>query len=102
MKNLSRAKDSHSPTRVSHASSGGVFSSSSSSGKTAVSVSPGDVPDGEHADGKEPDVAPAVKEKKPPKSKTASPRLPQVTIRPGSNTKAVLPPIPSGQKKTNP
>uniref|UniRef100_UPI00254139FF leucine-rich repeat and guanylate kinase domain-containing protein n=1 Tax=Euleptes europaea TaxID=460621 RepID=UPI00254139FF len=96
------AKESRAPTRVSPVSSSGALSSSSSSSKMPVfHISPGHVADGEHVDGKE-EVFPEVKEKKTPKSKTASPRIPQVTIRPGSNTKAVLPPIPSGRKKTNP
>ncbi|XP_077196472.1 leucine-rich repeat and guanylate kinase domain-containing protein [Paroedura picta] len=97
------SKESRSPTRVSIGSIGAAMSSSSSSSKTpAVSISSREVPNGEQVDGKDTDANLIVKEKKPPKSKTASPRLPQVTIRPGSNTKAVLPPIPSGQKKTNP
>ncbi|KAM3832673.1 leucine-rich repeat and guanylate kinase domain-containing protein [Vipera latastei] len=38
--------------------------------------------------------------KKTPKHKAPSPHLvPTVTVRPGSNTKPVLPPIPSGRKK---
>ncbi|XP_013909923.1 PREDICTED: leucine-rich repeat and guanylate kinase domain-containing protein-like [Thamnophis sirtalis] len=41
-----------------------------------------------------------TKEKKTPKHKAPSPHLPPtVTVRPGSNTKPVLPPIPSGRKK---
>ncbi|KAL7979866.1 hypothetical protein Chor_008204 [Crotalus horridus] len=40
------------------------------------------------------------KEKKTPKHKAPSPHLtPTVPVRPGSNTKPVLPPIPSGRKK---
>ncbi|XP_019365177.1 PREDICTED: leucine-rich repeat and guanylate kinase domain-containing protein isoform X3 [Gavialis gangeticus] len=40
-------------------------------------------------------------EKKASRSKSSS-RVPQVTNRPGSDTKPVLPPIPSGRKKTKP
>ncbi|XP_063164759.1 leucine-rich repeat and guanylate kinase domain-containing protein [Candoia aspera] len=41
-----------------------------------------------------------TKEKKTPKHKAPSPHINQVTVHPGSNTKPVLPPIPSGRKKT--
>ncbi|XP_059581728.1 leucine-rich repeat and guanylate kinase domain-containing protein isoform X3 [Alligator mississippiensis] len=40
-------------------------------------------------------------EKKASRSKSSS-RVPQVTNRPGSDTKPVLPPIPSGRKRTKP
>ncbi|XP_054844555.1 leucine-rich repeat and guanylate kinase domain-containing protein [Eublepharis macularius] len=96
------SRDSRAATRISLSSPGGVFSSSSSSGRTpAFNATSGDAANGEHVDGKDSGVSPEIKEKKPPKSKGASPRTPQVTIRPGSNTKPVLPPIPSGRKKIN-
>uniref|UniRef100_A0A803TCA9 Leucine rich repeats and guanylate kinase domain containing n=1 Tax=Anolis carolinensis TaxID=28377 RepID=A0A803TCA9_ANOCA len=41
---------------------------------------------------------PETKEKKT-RHKPPSPHIPQVIVRPGSNTKPVLPPIPSGRKK---
>ncbi|KAM6436640.1 leucine-rich repeat and guanylate kinase domain-containing protein isoform 2-T2 [Liasis olivaceus] len=40
-----------------------------------------------------------TKEMKTPKSRAPAPHISPVTIRPGSNTKPVLPPIPSGRKK---
>nr|XP_013802400.1 PREDICTED: LOW QUALITY PROTEIN: leucine-rich repeat and guanylate kinase domain-containing protein [Apteryx mantelli mantelli] len=36
------------------------------------------------------------------KSRSGSSHVPQLTNRPGSNSKPVLPPIPSGRKRTNP
>nr|XP_034984509.1 leucine-rich repeat and guanylate kinase domain-containing protein [Zootoca vivipara] len=47
-------------------------------------------------------VSTEPKEKKAPKPKPPSPAVRQLVDRPGSNTKPVLPPIPSGRKKTKP
>ncbi|XP_066489959.1 leucine-rich repeat and guanylate kinase domain-containing protein [Tiliqua scincoides] len=81
----------------------GALSSSSSSSRTPVafSIPSVDETNGEQADRKELDLS-TKKTEKTPKPKPASPSVPQITVRPGSNTKPVLPPIPSGQKKTKP
>ncbi|XP_068809242.1 leucine-rich repeat and guanylate kinase domain-containing protein isoform X5 [Struthio camelus] len=41
-------------------------------------------------------------QRKSSKSKSGSSCVPQLTNRPGSNSKPILPPIPSGRKRTNP
>ncbi|XP_062990578.1 leucine-rich repeat and guanylate kinase domain-containing protein [Elgaria multicarinata webbii] len=96
-------RSSKEPGRRSLASPAGAFSSRGSSPRSSkgFAVPAADETDGDQADRKDPDH-PETKEKKTPKSKTASPIVSQVTLRPGSNTKPVLPPIPSGRKKPKP
>ncbi|XP_053111602.1 leucine-rich repeat and guanylate kinase domain-containing protein isoform X2 [Hemicordylus capensis] len=97
------AKESRAATRLSLLSAG-PFSSSGSSSRTPVAfnVPSADETNGEQADGKELDHPPKTKEKKKQKPQTTSSHIPQVIVRPGSNTKPVLPPIPSGRKKNKP
>ncbi|XP_058047460.1 leucine-rich repeat and guanylate kinase domain-containing protein isoform X3 [Ahaetulla prasina] len=93
-------RESGQPAKKSFADSGAPLSPSVSSSRTSRPVP---TPGAEGANEKsqqEADRPADSKEKKTPKHKSPSPHLPPtVTIRPGSNTKPVLPPIPSGRKK---
>uniref|UniRef100_A0ACB8FMC1 Uncharacterized protein n=1 Tax=Sphaerodactylus townsendi TaxID=933632 RepID=A0ACB8FMC1_9SAUR len=96
------SRESRGSARLSLITSARLIMSMRSSSRRSVSpASLGDGAEGDHVDKKEQDASPEVKEKKTLKSKSSSPHIPHVTIRPGSNTKAVLPPIPSGRKKHN-
>ncbi|XP_060543032.1 leucine-rich repeat and guanylate kinase domain-containing protein isoform X1 [Pantherophis guttatus] len=94
------SKESGQPAKKSLTDSGAPLSPSTSASRTSRSVP---TPVAEGADEKsrqEADRPADSKEKKTPKHKTPSPHVPpMVTVRPGSNTKPVLPPIPSGRKK---
>nr|XP_020655928.1 leucine-rich repeat and guanylate kinase domain-containing protein [Pogona vitticeps] len=98
------SKESYATTRLSLSSSLGAFSSRRSSSRTPVgpSVLSADETEDDQGGRKEPDRPPETKEKKTPKHKPASPHVPQVVVRPGSDTKPVLPPIPSGRKRPKP
>uniref|UniRef100_A0ABM5GLR0 Leucine-rich repeat and guanylate kinase domain-containing protein n=1 Tax=Pogona vitticeps TaxID=103695 RepID=A0ABM5GLR0_9SAUR len=98
------SKESYATTHLSLSSSLGAFSSRRSSSRTPVgpSVLSADETEDDQGGRKEPDHPPETKEKKTPKHKPVSPHVPQVVVRPGSDTKPVLPPIPSGRKKPKP
>ncbi|XP_044286432.1 leucine-rich repeat and guanylate kinase domain-containing protein [Varanus komodoensis] len=99
------SKESSSAAGFSLASSAGRFSSRVSSPRTprGFMVPPaGEEAVGDQAENKEPDRPAGVKEKKAPKAKPVSPLASQIATRPGSNSKPVLPPIPSGRKKPAP
>ncbi|KAH0617176.1 hypothetical protein JD844_028973 [Phrynosoma platyrhinos] len=91
------SRTSYSTAQHSHASSAGAFSSSRSSSRTPAGYTL--LSSDSQEDGKELDHPRETKEKRTSKSKPVSPHKPQVIVRPGSNTKPVLPPIPSGRKK---
>ncbi|KAJ6666296.1 hypothetical protein lerEdw1_000568 [Lerista edwardsae] len=98
------SKESRTTTGLSVLSPG-TFSTSSSSGRTPVAFSIPSAEDtsGEQTERRELDLPVKSAEKKPSKAKSSSPSIHHhITVRPGSNTKPVLPPIPSGLKKTNP
>ncbi|CAM5083713.1 unnamed protein product [Natator depressus] len=107
------SRESHATTGLSIMSSAGAFSTESLSARSPVPNAPySEEANAEHGDAggvsngmeslKDAELSSDMLEKKPSKSKSSSPRVPQTTNRPGSNSKPVLPPIPSGRKKTNP
>ncbi|XP_038258775.2 leucine-rich repeat and guanylate kinase domain-containing protein isoform X2 [Dermochelys coriacea] len=113
MKNRMGSRESHATTGLSIMSSAGAFSTESLSARSPVPNAPyskeanaecedaGGVSNGMESL-KDAKLSSDMLEKKPSKSKSSSPRVPQLANRPGSNSKPVLPPIPSGRKKTNP
>ncbi|CAM4481451.1 unnamed protein product [Lepidochelys olivacea] len=107
------SRESHATTGLSIMSSAGAFSTESLSARSPVPNAPySEEANAEHEDAggvsngmeslKDAELSSDMLEKKPSKSKSSSPRVPQIANRPGSNSKPVLPPIPSGRKKTNP
>nr|XP_048692664.1 leucine-rich repeat and guanylate kinase domain-containing protein isoform X3 [Caretta caretta] len=113
MKNRMGSRESRATTGLSIMSSAGAFSTESLSARSPVPNAPySEEANAEHEDAggvsngmeslKDAELSSDMLEKKPSKSKSSSPRVPQIANRPGSNSKPVLPPIPSGRKKTNP
>ncbi|XP_005291914.4 leucine-rich repeat and guanylate kinase domain-containing protein isoform X1 [Chrysemys picta bellii] len=113
MKSRVRSRESRATSGLSIMSSAGAFSTESLSARSPVpsaryseeaNAECGDI--GGVRNGmeslKDAELSSDTLEKKASKSKSGSPRVPQIANRPGSNTKPVLPPIPSGRKKTNP
>ncbi|XP_039376551.1 leucine-rich repeat and guanylate kinase domain-containing protein [Mauremys reevesii] len=109
----SSSRESRATTGLSIMSSAGAFSTESLSARSPVpspryseeaNAECGDI--GGISNGmeslKDAELSSDTLEKKASKSKSSSPRVPQIANRPGSDTKPVLPPIPSGRKKTNP
>ncbi|CAM4484366.1 unnamed protein product [Caretta caretta] len=107
------SRESRATTGLSIMSSAGAFSTESLSARSPVPNAPySEEANAEHEDAggvsngmeslKDAELSSDMLEKKPSKSKSSSPRVPQIANRPGSNSKPVLPPIPSGRKKTNP
>nr|XP_042699166.1 leucine-rich repeat and guanylate kinase domain-containing protein isoform X3 [Chrysemys picta bellii] len=113
MKSRVRSRESRATSGLSIMSSAGAFSTESLSARSPVpsaryseeaNAECGDI--GGVRNGmeslKDAELSSDTLEKKASKSKSGSPHVPQIANRPGSNTKPVLPPIPSGRKKTNP
>ncbi|XP_067390975.1 leucine-rich repeat and guanylate kinase domain-containing protein isoform X2 [Emydura macquarii macquarii] len=108
----SSSRESRATTGLSVISSAGAFSTESLSARSPVpnardseeaNVERGDIRGISNGmeSLKDSELSNDTLEKKPSKSKSSSPRVPQIANRPGSDTKPVLPPIPSGRKKTN-
>ncbi|XP_053261714.1 leucine-rich repeat and guanylate kinase domain-containing protein isoform X2 [Podarcis raffonei] len=90
-------REAHGTPRYSLSLSPGALSSKSAASQLPPAAP---VPSAEEMD--EATLSPESKEKKAPKPKPPPPAVRQLVDRPGSNTKPVLPPIPSGRKRNKP